>query len=136
MNIEKLNNDIVLIHNNGEIVKHNAFPVKHTFADQIYLREMKMYEGSIVLGAIHTFDHAWFLTEGTVSIKTDDKIIKYSAPFYKKSQAGDQRTIYAHTNATFVTVHKNPDNIKNIEELEDILASSSYEEFKFKTDKL
>jgi len=136
MEIEKLNDDIVLVHNNGKIATHDAFPVKHTFADQIYLREMKMHAGGIVLGAIHTFDHAWFLTEGTVSIKTNDKIIKYSAPFYKKSKAGDQRVIYAHTNSTFVTVHKNPNNIKNIEELEKILASSSYEEFKFKTSKL
>jgi hypothetical protein len=143
--IEKLNNEVALIHNNGKIVTHDAFPVLHTFTDQVYLREMKMSAGHIVMGAIHTYDHAWFLIEGTVSIKTlmqptindgDVEILKYSAPSYKTSKAGDQRVIYAHTNCTFVTVHKNPNNIKNIEELEEILASFSYEEFKFKTSKL
>jgi len=145
MEIEKLNNDIALIHNNGNIVTHDAFPVSHMFTDQIYLREMKMYAGHIVMGMIHNYDHAWFLTSGTLSIKTlrqptindsDVEILKYSAPFYETSKAGDQRIIYAHTDCTLVTVHKNSNNVKNIKKLEEILASSSYEEFKFKTNKL
>lgn len=145
MEIEKLNNDIALIHNNGNIVTHDAFPVSHMFTDQVYLREMKMSAGQIIMGAIHNYDHAWFLIKGKVSIKTliqstinseDIEILKYSAPFYKTSEAGNQRIIYAHTDCTFITIHKNPKNIKNIKKLEETLASFSYEEFKFKTKKL
>lgn len=142
MEIVKLKNDISLIHNNGKVVKDDAIPVSHKFTDQIYLREMKMKAGQIVMGMIHNYDHAWFLMNGTVSIKTldqptindkDVEITKHRAPYYKTSKAGEQRVIYAHTDCVFVTIHKNPDNIKNIKKLENILASFNYEEFKFKT---
>jgi hypothetical protein len=142
MEIVKLKNDTSLIHNNGKIVKNDAIPVSHKFTDQIYLREMKMKAGQIVMGMIHNYDHAWFLMNGTVSIKTldqpaindkDTEITKHRAPYYKTSKAGEQRIIYAHADSVFVTIHKNPNNIKDIKKLENILVSFNYEEFKFKT---
>ena len=46
------------------IVHSNEFPLKHTFADGIYVRQMDMKAGSAVVGAIHNHLHVWFLLTG------------------------------------------------------------------------
>jgi len=48
------NNDVEGFYGDGEsIVEVPEIPIKHSFADQIYIRQMNMSEGDIVVGAIH-----------------------------------------------------------------------------------
>ena len=42
------------------IVRSDQFPLKHSFADGIYIRQMGMKKDSVVVGAIHNHLHAWF----------------------------------------------------------------------------
>ena len=46
------------------------------------------------------------------------------------AKSGIKRIIYAHKNSVFVNVHKNPDNIKNLDQLEKDITALSYEEYK------
>jgi len=43
--------------------------------------------------------------------------------------AGTKRVIYAEEDSIFVNVHPNPDNITDTDELENILACTSYKEY-------
>ena len=46
--------DGINIEGDGKSVVHSDnFPLKHTFADGIYVRQMDMKAGSAVVGAIH-----------------------------------------------------------------------------------
>ena len=48
------NADGVNIEGDGNSIVHSDnFPLKHTFADGIYIRQMDMKAGSMVVGAIH-----------------------------------------------------------------------------------
>jgi len=124
------NNDIDGFYGNGkDIPEIKEIPIKHGFADQIYLREMTMQAGQIVIGAIHNHQHIWFLMKGKVTINDNGEIIDHIAPCYMISEPGSKRIIYAHEHSIFVNIHKNPSNTKDIKELENELVSMTMDEF-------
>ncbi len=119
-----------IISNDGNIVRSNKIPLKHTFVDGIYIREMSMPEDSVVVGAIHKHLHAWFLLSGHITVTTEKSSEDYIAPYYMAAKSGVKRVIYAHKDSVFVNIHKNPDNIKDLDQLEKDITALSYEEYK------
>ena len=118
------------IEGNGKQVIHSKnFPLKHTFADGIYIRQMDMKAGSAVVGAIHNHLHVWFLLTGHLAVATEDSIEEFVAPCYVLAEPGSKRVIYAMEESIFVNVHKNPKNIKDIKKLEDEIVSLTFEEY-------
>jgi len=109
---------------NGKIA-----PIKHAFADGIYIRQMDMAKDTVVVGAIHKHLHVWFLLTGHVSIATEDTTEDYIAPCYVVSTPGAKRVILAHENSIFVNVHKNPSNTQDIEKLEKEIVALNYKEY-------
>ena len=124
----------MLISNADEenIVTHQdskLFPLKHTFADGIYVRQMSMKPGSIVVGAIHKHLHVWFLLTGHISVVTEDATEDYVAPCYVVATPGTKRVIYANKQSIFVNIHKNPTNSQDIKWLEKEIVATSIEEY-------
>jgi len=107
----------------------HLFPLKHTFADGIYVRQMSMGIGTLVVGAIHKHLHVWFLLQGHISVATEDNIEDYIAPCYVVSSPGVKRVIYANEDSIFVNVHKNPTNSQDIDHLEKEIVAQTYEEY-------
>jgi|TARA_R110001592_G_scaffold45056_1_gene144312 hypothetical protein len=124
-----------IIGNNGEVVRPEKFPLKHTFADGIYIRQMTMIKDSVVVGAIHNHLHVWFLLTGYITVATQDSTEDYIAPCYVVSTPGVKRVIYANEESIFVNVHKNPSNTQNLEELEAEIVSRNYKEYEQYTNK-
>ena len=118
-----------IIGNNGEIVRSNEFPLKHTFADGIYIRQMEMEKDSVVVGAIHNHLHVWFLLTGHITVVTESSTEDYISPCYVVSTPGIKRVIYANEKSIFVNVHKNPSNTQNLDELEAEIVSKNYKEY-------
>lgn len=117
----------------GKSIAHiPEIPIKHLFADQIYIRQMEMKQGQVVVGAIHNHLHAWFLMKGRVLINNNGEKVEHIAPCYTVSQPGSKRFIYALEDSVFVNVHKNPSNTKDIEKLEKEIVSFDIEKFKEK----
>ena len=118
------------IEGDGKNIIHSKnFPLKHTFADGIYIRQMDMKAGSMVIGAIHNHLHAWFLLTGNLTVVTEESVEEFVAPCYVLATPGAKRVIYAMENSIFVNIHKNPKNIKNIKKLEDEIVSLTFEEY-------
>ena len=92
-------------------------PIKHAFADGVYIRQMDMVKDTVVVGAIHKHLHVWFLLTGHVTIATEDTTEDYIAPCYVVSTPGVKRVILANEDSIFVNIHKNPSNTQNIDEL-------------------
>ena len=103
--------------------------IKHTFADGVYIRQMDMIKGSVVVGAIHKHLHAWFLLTGHVTVATEDTTEDYIAPCYVVSTPGVKRVILANEDSIFVNVHKNPSNTKDIDQLEKEIVALNYKEY-------
>jgi hypothetical protein len=117
---------------NPLVIKGNSdsFPLTHSFSDGVYVREMSMLEGGIVIGKIHNRSHTWFLMKGKLKIANEDGVVTYSAPTYVNASSGAKRVIIALEDSVFVNVHPNPDNIINIDELERILTCETYTQYK------
>ena len=104
-------------------------PIKHTFDDGIYIRQMDMVKGGVVVGAIHKHLHAWFLLTGHITVATVETTEDYIAPCYVVSTPGFKRVILANEDSIFVNIHKNPSNTQNIDELEKEIVALNYEEY-------
>ncbi len=130
--IQGLQNFLVDNADEVNIVTHqnsDAFPLEHSFADGIYVRQMKMSKDSLVVGAIHNHLHVWFLLSGCITVATEEESLEYIAPCYVLSTPGTKRVIYANDDSIFVNVHKNPTNCEDIEELEREIVSATFEEY-------
>jgi len=95
----------------------NTNPVKHSFAEGCYIREIYNPANEIIITAIHAQSHPFFLLKGEMSILTHDGIEHIEAPHYGITKPGIKRIIYTHTPCNFVTVHAteltDPDEIVN-----------------------
>ena len=123
--------DGVNVEGDGKKIVRNGkiAPIKHSFADGIYIRQMDMIKNSVVVGAIHKHLHVWFLLTGHVTIATEDKTENYIAPCYVVSTPGVKRVILANEDSIFVNIHKNPSNTKNLDKLEKEIVALNYEEY-------
>jgi len=122
--IENADEVNVVTHQNSKI-----FPLEHTFADGIYIRQMSMNKDSLVVGAIHNHLHVWFLMSGHITVVTENESVEYTAPHYVLATPGTKRVIYANEDSVFVNVHKNPTNCMDIEELEKEIVSASFDDY-------
>lgn len=111
------------------VTESKIAPIKHTFADGIYVRQMDMKQGGVVVGAIHKHLHVWFLLTGHVTIATEDTTEDYIAPCYVVSTPGVKRVILANENSIFVNIHKNPSNTKDLNVLEKEIVALNYKEY-------
>jgi len=123
--------DGVSIEGDGKhiLTESKIAPIKHSFADGIYVRQMDMKQGSAVVGAIHKHLHVWFLLTGDITVATEDTTEDYIAPCYVVSTPGVKRVILANEDSIFVNIHKNPSNTQDIDKLEKEIVALNYEEY-------
>ena len=92
-------------------------PLKHSFANGLYIREVFNPAGELLVTKIHKYSHPFFLLKGQMTIMSEDGEKTIQAPHYGITNAGTKRIIYAHTDCIFVTVHAtNETDVDKIEE--------------------
>ena len=124
--------DIIAGTNEDPIVRDSdKIPIKNFFMDGVYVREMTMYKGTAVVGAIHKHLHMCFLLEGHLTVASRGGTKDYKAPCFIISEPGEKRVLYSHEDSKWYNVHKNPDNLQeeDIIELEKQIVAISYEEY-------
>lgn len=98
-------------------------PLKHTFADGLYIREVFMPAGQIIVTKIHKVEHPIFIMKGHVSIMTEDGLDEIKAPYQGITKPGTKRIIYTHEDTILITVHatdkKTPEEVE-----EDVIAKN------------
>jgi hypothetical protein len=105
-------------------------PLKHSFSDGIYVREIFIPAGVVLAGKIHKHDHPNFLMSGEVKVFTESgglEILK--GPMSMISKAGTKRVVETITDTVWVTVHLNPTNTQDLSELEKEVIADSYEDY-------
>jgi hypothetical protein len=98
--------------------------------DGVYVRKMTMYEGTIVIGAIHKHLHMCFLLEGHLSVASEDGVNEYIAPCFIIAEPGEKRVLYAHEDSVWYNTHKNPSDTKDVKQLEKEIVAVSYEDYR------
>ena len=80
-------------------------PLKHTFADGLYIREIFMPKGQIISTGIHKKEHPYFVLKGDISVLTDKGVERIKAPYNGITKPGTKRLIYMHEDSIWITVH-------------------------------
>lgn len=125
----------LILDTSGSFIGDNdVCPLKHTFSDGIYVREIFIPAGTVLTGKIHKHAHPNFLMSGKVEVFTESGgKQKLEGPLSMISEAGTKRVVYAITDAVWITVHENKNNITNIDEIEKFVIADTYEDYeKFK----
>src|SRR5574337_147087 len=82
----------------------------------VYAREMKAPAGIVITGKIHEHDHINILSEGEISVMTDDGMKRVKAPYTFESKSGIRRIGYTHSDITWTSIHSvKTDDINELE---------------------
>lgn len=80
-------------------------PVQHYFSDGVYARHGRIPAGTLLTGYIHKKRNLNILSEGEISVLTQDGMKRVKAPFIIVSPAGTKRIAYTHTDCVWTTIH-------------------------------
>lgn len=92
----------------------------HHFSDGIYAREIRIPAGALLVGKQHKYEHLNIISQGDIMVMTDEGIKRVKAPATIKSSPGIRRVGHAISDTVWTTIHPNPDNIEDLNELEQI----------------
>lgn len=82
-----------------------AMPVNHHFAPGVYLRELILDAGDLVVGKLHKTQHFLLITKGRVECRTEDGMRMLAAGDIVTTMPGMKRVLLAHERTHMVTVH-------------------------------
>lgn len=103
-------------------------PLRHSFGDGIYMREIFIPKGYILTGKIHKHSHPNFLLQGEALIATENGGTQhYKAPMAIMSEPGIKRAIIALSDLWWITVHVTDET--DLEKVEEHVIAKTYEEY-------
>ena len=104
------------------------FPLKHSFAEGLYVREMFLPRGSIVVGKIHKHAHPNFLMQGEVLVFTEGGGYQHlCAPLAMISQPGTKRVVKVLADTIWIVVH-DVGAERDLEKIEDLVIAPTYDD--------
>jgi hypothetical protein len=100
-------------------------PTTHYFGPGIYVRQMLIPPNTVAIGHYHTTEHLCSLIMGRMMFFPDaDNYQIHNAPHTFLSAPGHKR-VYALSYSMVQNIFPNPDNIRDLDELEDLFVDKS-----------
>lgn len=103
----------------------DSYPLKHSFADGLYIRELTIPGKILTVTKIHKYAHAAFLLKGEISVLEEGGARRVKAPASFITPAGTKRIVYHHTEVVLTTVHAT--NKTDLKEIEDEIILKDFE---------
>ena len=119
----------IVVGNGSELIYPNMWEYKHSFADGVYIREMRMKKGQLGFSAIHKHSYGFFLLSGVLASSREEGVEEFVAPCYIISPRGAKRIVYAVEDCVITTVHANPTNTQDLKEIEKNNVVFNWEEY-------
>lgn len=120
-----------------EVVKklpQHECKITNYFIDGIYVREIFIPQGCVLVGYIHMFPCITTISKGCILIADGDGFTKeLRAPFTTAVPAGTKKAGYALEDTIWCDAYLNPDNEMDIDKLESRLTANTHAEFLEKT---
>lgn len=104
-----------------------SLPVRHIFSPGVYARELTIFAGHVLTGAVHKFEQLNILSSGTMRLLTDEGFKDVSAPYTVVSPPGTKRIALALTDCVWTTILATPET--NIEQIEKDFVCKTEEEY-------
>jgi hypothetical protein len=111
----------------AELVRLPQYEPKtqHYFAHGLYMRTVWSPAGSVIVGKVHKTEHFYAVLSGRVQVTTDSGVVELDAnkdgPQILCCPVGTKRAVVVLEDAWRMNVHRNPDNLTDIDELEEQL---------------
>lgn len=102
-------------------------PLKHSFGDGLYVREIFMPKGTLIISKIHRFAHPYFVLKGKASVLTEEGVVVIEAPYQGMTKAGTKRALYIHEDMIWTTVHATEET--ELDKIEAEIIAKNFEEF-------
>lgn len=107
-------------------------PVKHSFVDGAYIREIFMPKGTLVTSKIHKFKHPYFVMKGKCSVQSEKGLEQITAPHHGITEPGTKRLLYIHEDTVWITVHVTKE--KDLDKIEEEIIAKSFDEIEQSTE--
>ena len=87
----------------------DEYPLTHHFAPGVYMREIAMPAGDLVIGRVHRTEHLNVIVRGDVSFwvpgETVRRVTIAGAPVTFTSRPGARKILYLHEETVWMTIH-------------------------------
>lgn len=100
-------------------------PLRHVFGGGIYAREMTIPAGAVAVGKIHKYEHILIVSQGDVSLLTEEGVKRVQAPFITVGKPGIKRAAFAHTDTVVTCFHVTDET--DLEKIEAHFIAPDYE---------
>lgn len=101
-------------------------PIQHYHSKGVYAREMKLDQGTLIVGKIHKYENLNILSAGEVTVISIDGCVRVKAPYTIVASPGAKRIIYAHEECVWTTIHGTDE--KDIDKIENEFIAKTYED--------
>jgi quercetin dioxygenase-like cupin family protein len=101
-------------------------PIEHWFAHGLYVRQMRMPAGQAFVGKIHKSEHIVIIAQGSITLLTDEGVVKLQAPATFVSKPGAKRVGFVHEDLVMLNVHHSFET--DMEKLEQELIAPDFAE--------
>jgi len=123
-NVEKISKLITEIRKLPQVTGE----VRHLFAPGVYMREITMPAGAVIIGKIHKYEHMNIISKGKVTFKDETGVRTVTAPYTYKSNAGSQKALFIHEETVWTTIH--PTTETDVRKIEEEVVTENYEDLK------
>lgn len=96
---------MMMDHPNAIIGDSPLMPLKHTFGDGLYVRDLTIPKGTLVVGKTHRNKTLNILLKGEITVLTDEGVKRLKAPLYFISPAGSKKIGFAWEDTIWLNVH-------------------------------
>lgn len=109
-------------------------PLKHSFGDGLYVREIFMPAGTIIVSKIHKRTHPYFVLKGKAFVATETGVVKIEAPYQGMTLAGTKRALSIIEDMVWITVHATKET--ELEKIEKEIIATDFQEADLLVDNL
>ncbi len=106
----------------------DQFKTTHHFQPGVYIRELFIPKNMVLTGRIHKTQHLNILSQGKMSVWTEDGIKTLQSSHVMQSLPGIKRVGYAHEDSVWITIHANPSDERDLGKVESRLFADTFEE--------
>lgn len=78
---------------------------RHYFANGLYAREILIPQGMVLTGRVHREEHLNIVSQGDITVWTEEGMKRVQAPFTLVSKPGTKRVGLAHADTVWTTIH-------------------------------
>lgn len=101
-------------------------PLKHYFSKGLYVREIFMPKGAVVIGKIHKTEHPNIISRGKVLVASESDVRKVEAPYTYISGPGTKKVLLILEDTVWTTCHVTEET--DLEKLEVELIAPDYDD--------